>query len=94
MAKWWQKRVGFTPLQCDNPEEGILMERFNQAAQQVFKALPKSERRAFFEMLATANELHTIEGYRGLAMGMESARNIATSEINANISGFRSYSDS
>lgn len=76
MAKWWEKKIN-DGLQSrpDNANEIREIEKFNEAASRVYKALPKNERRAFIDLLNATRELHCFEGYTGFIMGYREKAN-------------------
>lgn len=58
-AKVWERRIEHITTELDDPEDRQDAEKFNLAACRIFKALPKSERRTFFEILDAAERLCT-----------------------------------
>lgn len=76
MAKWWEKKINDgLQSKSDDADETREIEKFNEAASRIYKALPKSERRAFVDLLSATRELHCIESFKGFFMGHKEGHN-------------------
>lgn len=69
----WQKITG--ELSIEDPKEKELADRFDRNFNELFKVVPKANRRALIDMLYTINGLYIFESYRSFYNGVDKVFN-------------------